>query len=126
MVLQPGQLLAGWGTLFWIGWLIIGGSFGAVWYSSRVTGLSTWWLGPQTEPRVWFHLLPFLAPFTLSFLALRVTRRLPWYGIVGAAMCAAVAALDLADQPRYAAVEFALAGAGLAISIASFAGMLRA
>ena len=126
VVLQPGHLSPGWGNLFWTGWLLIGGGFGAIWYSSRVTGLSTWWLGPQTEPRIWFHPLPFLAPFTLSFLALRITRHLPWYGMAGSVAAAAIAVGDLADQPRYAAIEFALAAAGLAISVASLAGLLRA
>ena len=126
VVLRPGHLLPGWGNVFWIGWLLVGGGFGAVWYSSRVTGLSTWWLGPQTEPRIWFHPLPFIAPFTLSFLALRITRRLPWYGIGGALVAAAIAAGDLGREPRYAAIEFALAGAGMAVSLASFAGLLRA
>ena len=126
IVMRPGHLVAGWGTLYWLGWLLVGGAYGAVWYSSRVTGLSTWWLGPKTEPRYWFHIVPFVAPFSLSFLALRYTRHLPWLGLVGAAIGAGIAAGDLADQPRYAAIEFALAGAGLVISLASFAGMLRA
>ena len=126
VIMRPGHLVAGWGTLYWLGWLIIGAAFGAVWYSSRVTGLSTWWLGPKTEPRIWFHVVPFIAPFSLSFLALRFTRHLPWLGLLGAAVCAGIAAGDLADQPRYAAIEFALAVAGALISLASFAGMLRA
>ena len=56
----------------------------------------------------------------------RITRRLPWYGIAGAVVAAGIAAGDLSREPRYAAIEFALAGAGLAISLASFAGLLRA
>ena len=72
------------------------------------------------------NLLPFVAPFALAFLAIRVTRFLPWFGVGGAVITAAIAAGDLADVPRFAAIEFALAGAGLAVSVASFAGMLRA
>lgn len=112
--------------MYWLGWLLVAGGFGAVWYSARVTGLSTWWLGPESEPRVLLCLVPFIAPFALAFLAIRITRHLPWYGIGGAVVTAAIAAGDLADVPRYAAIEFALAGAGLAVSVASFAGMLRA
>ena len=127
IVLRPGHLIPGWATAFWLGWLLVGVSFGAVWYSSRVTGLSTWWLGPETEPRFYLiNVLPFVAPFALAFFALRVARHLPYWGIAGALVCAGIAAGDVADQPGYAAVEFALAGAGLLISLASFAGMLRA
>jgi len=126
VVLRPGHLLPGWATAFWLGWLLVGVSFGAVWYSSRVTGLSTWWLGPETEPRFYLlNVLPFVAPFALAFFALRVARFLPWWGILGALVSAGIAAGDLDDQPRYAIIEFALAGAGLLISSASFAGMLR-
>jgi hypothetical protein len=123
---RPGHLTGGWATVYWLGWLLVAGGFGAVWYSARVTGLSTWWLGPESEPRVLLCLVPFIAPFALAFLAIRITRHLPWYGIGGAVVTAAIAAGDLADVPRYAAIEFALAGAGLAVSVASFAGMLRA
>ncbi|MDO8392640.1 MAG: hypothetical protein Q7V57_19365 [Actinomycetota bacterium] len=127
ITLRPGHLLAGWATMFWLGWLLVGGSFGAVWYSSRVTGLSTWWLGPETEPRLFLlNIVPFVAPFGLAFLALRSARYLPWWGILGALLSAGIAAGDLADEPRYAIIEFALAAAGLLISVAAFAGMLRA
>ena len=122
---RPGHITGGWATTFWIGWLLIACAFGAVWYSSRTTGLSTWWLGPESEPRLFTSPLPFIAPFVLAFLAIRVTRHLPWFGIGGAVITALIAAGDLADEPKYAAIEFALAGAGLAISVACFAGMLR-
>lgn len=126
IALRPGHLLSSWATMFWLGWLLVGCSFGAVWYSSRVTGLSTWWLGPETEPRLFLlNVAPFVAPFTLSFFTLRSARYLPWWGVLGAIVSAGIAAGDLADQPGYAVVEFALAGAGLLISLAAFAGMLR-
>ena len=100
------------------------GGFAAVWYSSRVTGLSTWWLGPESGPRPWFF-VPFIAPIALAVMALKITRYLPWYGIGGAIVSAVVAAFDVADVPKYATVEFALAAAGLMLSGAAFAGMLR-
>ena len=124
--LKPGHITGGWATVYWLGWLLIAGGFGAVWYSSRTTGLATWWLGPESAPNTLTSLLPFITPFALAFLAIRVTRFLPWIGIGGAAVTALIALGDLADQPKYAAVEFALAGAGLAISAACFAGVLRA
>lgn len=110
--------------MFWVGWLLVAGGFAAVWYSSRVTGLSTWWLGPESSPRPWFF-VPFIAPIALAVMALKITRHLPWWGLAGAVVSAVIAAFDVADVPKYAAVEFALAGAGLMLSAASFAGMLR-
>ena len=40
-------------------WLFVVASFIAVWVSSRNTGLSTWWLGPESQPRfLLINLLP--------------------------------------------------------------------
>lgn len=124
---EAGQLSAGWSTVFWIGWMLIAGSFGAIWYSSRLIGLSTWWLGPDTDPRlILVNLLPFTVPLALGVAGFKSLRRLPWWGIGGAAFVAAIAAFDISRVPGYAAIEFGLAGAGLCISVASFAGMFRA
>lgn len=121
-----GQLTAGWSTVFWVGWALITGSFVAVWYSSRVLGLATWWLGPATDPQlILVNLLPFTAPLALAFAGFRAQRRLPWWGIGGSAFVAAIAAFDLRTAPGFAAIEYGLAGAGLLISAASFAGMFR-
>ena len=124
VTLQPGHVTSGWATLFWVGWLLVAGGFAAVWYSSRVTGLSTWWLGPRSSPAPWFF-VPFVAPIALAVLALKITRRLPWFGIGAALLTAIIAVFDIADVPKYATIEFALAGAGLMLSLATFAGMLR-
>jgi hypothetical protein len=125
--LRPGQLTHRWSTTFWIGWAAEAGGFAAVWYSSRVTGFSTWWLGPETAPRfILVSLVPFVAPITLAVLGFLGARRLPWYGILGAAVTALVAWGDVGRVNGYAAVEFALAFGGLTVSVACFAGMLRA
>ena len=115
-----------WATVFWVGWLFVAGGFVAVWNSSRITGLSTWWLGPESAPRLPLHVVPFVAPLVLCVLALRSTRFLPWFGIAGAAITAAIALGDLSEQHRYALIELGLAGAGLLVSVACFAGVLRA
>lgn len=124
---EPGQLTSGWGTVFWVGWLLIAASFVAVWYSSRLIGLATWWLGPATDPQlILVNLLPLTVPLALAFAGFRAARRLPWWGIGGAAFVAAIAIFDLRTVPGYAAIEFSLAIAGLCISVASFAGVFRA
>ena len=123
---QAGQLTAGWSTVFWIGWMLIAASFAAIWYSSRLVGLSTWWLGPATEPQlILVNLLPFTVPLALCVAGFRAQRRLPWWGIGGAAFVAAIAFFDIDRVPGYAAIEFGLAAAGLLISVASFAGLFR-
>lgn len=121
-----GQLTAQWTQVFWIGWLLVAGSFAAIWYSSRLVGLSTWWLGPATEPRFFLlNVLPFLAPLGLCAAGLMRGRWLPWWGIGGALVTAGIAALDISRVPGFAVIEFALAGAGLLVSVACFAGMYR-
>jgi len=123
---RPGQLTARWSSYFWIGWLLVVGSLVAVWYSSRTTGLSTWWLGAPAEPRlILVNLFPFSVPLALCLGGLSGARRLPWYGIGGAVFLAVIAAFDIRRVPGYAAIEFLCAGAGLLISLASFAGMFR-
>ncbi|MFM2078360.1 MAG: hypothetical protein RJA49_2250 [Actinomycetota bacterium] len=124
--LRRGELTPGWSTAFWLGWACVTGGFAAVWYSSRITGMATWWLGPETQPRfILVSLIPFLAPLGLSLMALAHRPWMPWWGILGAAITAAVAALDIGGPARYFAVEFVLAGGGLLVSLAAFAGLVR-
>jgi hypothetical protein len=124
--MQPGTVTGPWTTAFWAGWLLVAGGFAAVWFSSRTTGLSTWWLGPESSPSVHYNLVPFITPIALGILAVRSTRYLPWYGLAGAVVTALIAVGDFGRVDRYALIELALAGAGLCVSAATFAGMLRA
>jgi len=125
-VLRPGNLTPRWTTTFWLGWAGVAGGFISVWYSSRVTGLATWWLGPEAEPRsVLVNLLPFVAPLGLCVLALTHRRWLPFLGIVGGVVTAVVGAADLGRVRGYGVIELILAAAGLALSAAALAGMLR-
>jgi hypothetical protein len=124
---RPGQLSHRWSTAFWIAWAGVAGGFAAIWYSSRVTGFSTWWLGPETAPRfILISILPFLAPIALAIAGFVGVRRLPWWGIAGALVTAFVAWGDVGRVNGYAATEFALALGGLLVSVAAFAGVLRA
>ena len=123
---EVGQLTAGWTTVFWIGWVLIAASFAAIWVSSRQVGLSTWWLGPATDPQlILITLLPFTVPLALAAAGYTAQRWLPWWGIGGAAFVAVIGAFDVVRVPGYAAIEFSLAIAGLFISIACFAGLFR-
>ncbi len=123
---RPGELTAGWATMFWIVWAGVAAAFAAVWVSSRTTGLSTWWLGPESDPRsVLLNLLPFAAPLGLAAAAFARLRWLPWAGVAGAAVQAAIGLGDVGRVDKYALVELAIVGGALAVSLASFSGLLR-
>ena len=123
---RAGQLTVAWGRFLLGTWLFAVASFIAIWVSSRNTGLSTWWLGPETEPRfIVINLLPFVAPVAVCLTCQLALRRLPWIGIGAALVTAAIAAGDISRVPGYAVAEFAVAAGGLLSSLACFAGVLR-
>ena len=123
---RAGQLTLAWGRFLLITWLFVIASFIAIWVSSRNTGLSTWWLGPETEPRfILINLLPFVAPVALCLMCQLALRGLPWFGILAALATAAIAAGDISRVPGYAVAEFMVAGGALLSSLACLAGVLR-
>jgi hypothetical protein len=123
---RAGQLTVAWSRFLLVTWLFGIASFIAIWVSSRNTGLSTWWLGPETEPRfIVINLLPFVAPVIVCLACQFALRRLPWIGIAGALVTAAIAVGDISRVPGYAAAEFIVAAGGLLSSSACFAGVLR-
>lgn len=121
-----GELTPNWSTVFWLAWAGVAGGFAAVWYSARITGMATWWLGPETAPRlILVSLVPFVAPVALVLMTLAHRRWMPWWGILGAVITGLIAAGDIGGPARYFAVEFVLAAGGLLVSVAAFAGLLR-
>lgn len=113
--------------MFGTAWLLVAVGFASVWVSARTTGLSTWWLGPETAPRFFLlWLLPFAAPLVLAASGYSQVRRLPLAGVAGALVSALIALGDVGRVNGYAVIEFALAGGGLLVSIASFGGTYRA
>ena len=123
----PGELTPAWRVVFCIGWIGVVLVFAAVWKSGRTLGLAPWWLGPSGDPHsVVVNLIPFVLPIAAVVASFRKVRHLPFVGIVAAAGTAAVALVDLGRFDGIGAVELAAAAAGLLVSVASFAGMLRA
>jgi hypothetical protein len=121
-----GQLTPLWRLTFTLGWIALVCALAAVWVTSRVIGLSTWWLGADAEPRLLFvQLLPFYGPLLVAIAALSNARYLPYAGIVASLMVAAVGLGDLDRVKWIALVELVLAASGLCISAASMAGMYR-
>lgn len=115
-----------WRLAFGIGWAAIVVCNAAVWETSRVIGLSTWWLGADAEPRtLLIRLVPFYGPILVTVASISDWRYVPYLGIVVGLAGAAIGAGDL-DRVRWIAiVELVLAGAALCISAASLAGMYR-
>lgn len=125
-ILRPGELMPGWriAALATWGGVLLG--LMAVWRSSWTVGLSTWWLGPQAAPNNWLIIaLPFLAP-TAMIVLLSASARYTWmFGLVAAAITAAIAWGDVGRVNGYALAEFVLAGAAALFSLASYGGMAR-
>lgn len=110
-----------------VGWGCVVLAMAAVWRSARTLGLSTWWLGASSTPQfLLVQLLPFLPAIGLVVLAARNTKSLPYLGVVGALALAAIATGDINRFSGLAVAEFTIAAAALLVSVASFAGLLRA
>jgi len=121
-----GRLTTAWRAAVVTIWVGVFVAYLAVWKASAEIGLSTWWLGPRSDPRpVLVRLIPFLVAALFGILASYNIRRLPVIGVLGAVALAAVATPDLSRSPGIAAVEFMIAGAVLIVSIASFTGTYR-
>jgi hypothetical protein len=107
----------------WVGVFV---AYLAVWKASEEIGIATWWLGPRSSPQpIVIRLLPFIATAVFGILASSNIRRLPTIGLLGAAALVAIAAPDLSRSTGLAAIEFAIAGAVLLVSAASFTGTYR-
>jgi len=121
-----GQLSPAWRLLFGLGWAAIIACNAAVWETSRVIGLSTWWLGAEAQPRaIVLQLLPFYGPILVTVAAISNWRYSPYIGIAVAISGAAIGAGDLGRVRWIAVVELVLGGAALCISAASLVGMYR-
>jgi hypothetical protein len=108
----------------WVGAFL---AYMAVWKASEELGIATWWLGPRSDPQpILVRLVPFIVIALLGILASYNVRRLPVIGAVGAVALAAIAVPDLSRSVGLATIEFAIAGAALLVSLASFTGTYRA
>lgn len=99
---------------------------GAVWVSSRTTGLSTWWIGPEARPAsVLVSVIPFVLPTAVVIGVLAGARHMAWLGLAASLSTAAVGIGDLNRVAAYGIVELALAAGGLLVTVAAFAGTYR-
>jgi hypothetical protein len=123
---EAGQLTPMWRLAFGLGWVAIVVGYASVWESSRVIGLSTWWLGADSQPRMLLiQLLPFYGPILVTVAAISNWRYASYIGIVVGLAGAAIGAGDLGRVRWIATVEMVLACAAVCISVASLVGMYR-
>ena len=107
----------------WVGVFV---AYLAVWKASEEIGIATWWLGARSSPQpVAIRLVPFVVTAVFGILASYNVRRLPAIGLIGSVVLAAIAVPDLTRSTGLATIEFAIAGAVLLVSAASFTGTYR-
>lgn len=120
------RLTPGWSNVLATAWAGVCLGLGVVAISSRRMGLSTWWLGPETNPGpIVVTVLPFVLPAAATLVALAGHRRAPLLGFVAAAAVAAVAVADASQVPGFAAIEGVLAIGGFLVSLAATTGIER-
>ncbi len=124
---RPGQLTAAWRAMLLTTWVGVFVAYLAVWKASEELGIATWWLGPRSSPQpVFIRLIPFFLAAVFGILASYNVRRVPVFGLIGASLLAAIAVPDLSRSTGLTVIEFAIAGAVLLVSLASFTGVYRA
>lgn len=124
--LGPGRLAPGWKSLFLLGWVGVLVGFGCIWQAGRVAGIAPWWLGPETNPRLFLVIaLPFIPALITIALAAAGSRFAVHVGVVAGLASMSISLGDLSDHPGLATGEAAIGLAGLLISVACFAGRLR-
>jgi predicted membrane channel-forming protein YqfA (hemolysin III family) len=123
---RAGHLTTAWHAMVVATWVGVFVAYAAVWKASEELGLATWWLGPRANPQpLIVRLGPFIVAVVFGLLAIYNVRRLPILGLVGATVLAAIAVPDLWRSTGLATVEFAIAGAVVLVSTASFTGTYR-
>lgn len=123
--LRRGQLVPGWRAVLIAAWGGVLISFAAIWKASWTLGFSTWWLGPQANPRfVVLLFLPFVLPVVVTVAASRNMRYASYLGVLAALATAAIGLGDIGRQNAFALVELAIAGGALLVSVATLAGMV--
>ncbi len=123
--LQPGQLAPGWKTVFITGWVLVLAGFGCIWQAGRVAGIAPWWLGPESDQRLFLVIaLPFVAPLIAVLMAAANLRAAVYFGLVAGVASTTVALGDL-EYPGLALGEVAIGLSGLLVSIACLVGRMR-
>lgn len=123
---RAGDLSLGWRAVTATTWICVVLALAAVWNASVQLGLSTWWLGPRSEPQSKLvQVSPFIAPVLMVLGAVNQVRWLPVFGLAAAGLLAAMGVGDLDRVATLATVEIAIAIAAGLVSLASVTGIYR-
>ncbi len=123
---RAGRLAAAWRAVVVASWVGVFIAYMAVWKASEEIGIATWWLGPRSDPQpLLIRLVPFAVAAVFGILATYNVPRMPVIGLAGSVLLAAIAVPDLSRSTGLAVIEFAIAGAALLVSLASFTGTYR-
>lgn len=124
--LQPGQFSVAWQIMLAASWTAAFFAYAAVWKTSEEIGIGTWWLGPRAQPQpIFVRILPFAITLLLGMLAVYNVRRTAWLSTAGALLLAIGAVFDMSRSGGLAAIEFAIAGSMLLVSIGAAFGAIR-
>jgi hypothetical protein len=124
--LVSGSLTKSWTIAVIATHLLITGSLIALAISAYKVGKPTWWLASQTNgPFSVLLIVPFLAPATVIFTALKASRFAPLAGLVATAILATTSIVDVSRTPGIALGEAILAGCTALTTIAAIAGRRR-
>lgn len=124
--LRPGQLEWTWATIVAIGWALVIAGLVALGVAGRRLGVPPWWLGPETDPQplpVW--VAPFVLPGATLLMAVLNLRRTLVVSLAASVSCGLLALADAADSPGVALGEALLGLAGLLVTVAATAGVVR-
>lgn len=123
---RAGDLTVGWRIVVAALWIGVTVAFAAVWSVSSQLGLSTWWLGPRSDPRPQLmRLLPFVVPVLMTLATFNNVRRLALLGVAASLVTAAVGLADLGRVIELALLELLVAAIALVVSVASLTGTYR-
>ena len=124
--LRPGQLTVGWQILLAAAWSAAFFAFAAVWKTSEEIGIGTWWLGPRAQPQpTVVRIVPFAITLLMGLLAVSNLRRVAVASIGASLVLAVIAVFDMSRSGGLAAIEFAIAGSMLLVSVGALAATIR-
>jgi hypothetical protein len=123
---QAGELTPAWRLGTAVTWIAVVLAFAAVWNSSVQLGLSTWWLGPRSQPRpLAVRLSPFVAPVLMLLGTINQVRWLAWWGLGASGVLVAYGAGDVGRVTSIGILEILIGVAAGLVSVASFSGTYR-
>lgn len=107
-------------------WVLAFLAFASVWKVSEEIGISTWWIGPRSQPQpLVIRSIPFVLVIIPTLAALYNVRRAAWLGVAVSLALGVVAVFDISRSGGLAAIEFAIAACELLVSLGAVVASVR-